>query len=112
MSWSLAGLKFTPGPVHACGGGARGAGRRARERAGGGGGGHTWGGGAAARAPGGDGTSGRGRGRRPPPVEDTDSTIALWQAPGVFTPVYRFCRVAGLTPAGTQPSASVELRLM
>src|SRR5262249_62385783 len=52
------------------------------------------------------------RARRAPPLLDTDNTIALWQAPGVLTPVYRFCKVAVLTPAGTQPLASLELLLM
>ena len=47
-----------------------------------------------------------------PPFFDTDRTIALWQAPAVLTPVYRFPPVVALTPAGVQPFASFELRLM
>src|SRR5262249_60770573 len=46
-----------------------------------------------------------------PPLCDTDRTIALWQAPGVLTPVYRFCNVAGVAPAGTQPGAPVGVRV-
>ena len=47
-----------------------------------------------------------------PPLCETERTIALWHAPGVFTPVYRLCLDVALTPAGTQPFASFELRLM